>query len=575
VQALVQKYERVRSQLEYERTSFIPQWRDIGTFIRPSRPRFFLGDGNKGDRRNLKILDTTATTSSRTLAAGMHSGITAPSRPWFKLSTPDPALGESENAKFWLYTVTERMRSVFLKSGYYNTMPIIYGDIGDFGTGVYSIEEDFEKTIHTNSFPVGTYMLGKDSKGRINTFCREFRMTVRQCVEQFGRENGKTGKVDWSNFSGYIKRMWDEGNYEQWVEIVQVIMPNDNYDPEKLASKHKKFVSVYYERGLAASTTSSMQGSYSGLSGIEDKVLSEKGYDYFPIMGPRWYVSGEDVYGTDCPGMTALGDVKQLQSLEKRILQGIDKMVNPPMQGHSSLRDKKTSMLPGGVTWVDDLTVGGMKPLHEVTLRLLEAENKQALTRQRIQKAYFEDLFLMLANLDRRDITATEINQRYEEKLLVLGPVLEQMNFDALDPTIDVVFRIMLQQGMIPPPPQELQGQELRVEYVSVMAQAQKLLGLSGIERFSSFVGRVAPMKPDIVDKISFDQMLDVYGDAASLPPGIIVPDETAQAIRDQRAQQQAQMQQAEMMKQQSSAVKDLSQSKVADDSALKRLLGA
>lgn len=574
MQGKVQKYERIRAQLDSERSSFIPQWQDIGTYIRPSRPRFFLGEGNRGDRRNLKILDTTPTYSSRTLAAGMMSGITAPSRPWFRLSTPDPSLMESEPVKEWTHIVTERMRSVFLKSNFYKTMSVIYGDTGDFGTGVYSLEEDFDKTIRTNDFPVGSYMLAKDFKGRVNTFVREFRMTVRQLVEQFGKQEGRTGKADWSNFSDYIKQMWDQGNYEQWVEVVHCIMPNDDWDPQRLESKHKKFISVYYERGLGPSSSNSL-GNYSGLSGLEDKVLSEKGYDYFPIMAPRWYVSGEDVYGTDCPGMTVIGDVKQLQTMEKRILQGVDKMVNPPMMGHSSLMGKKTSMLPGGVTWVDDLTVGGMKPLHEVNLRIDMAENKQMQTRQRIQRGYYEDLFLMLANLDRRDITATEINQRYEEKLLVLGPVLEQMNFDALDPTIEVTFKIMLEQGMIPPPPQELQGQELRVEYVSVMAQAQKLLGLSGIERFSSFVTRIAPLKPDLVDKVSFDQMIDVYADAASLAPGIVVSDEQVLAIRNQRAQMQQAQAQAEMMKQQSSAVRDLSQSKIADDSALKRLLGA
>lgn len=571
----VQKYELLRAQLELERSSFINYWKDIGTYIRPSRPRFFLGEGNRGDRRNLKILDTTATYSSRTLAAGMMSGITSPSRPWFRLATPDTDLNEYDSVKWWLYTVAERMRSVFLKSNFYNSMSVIYGDVGDFGTGAISIEEDVNKTIRTNTFPIGSYMIGQDFAGRVNTFVREFRMTVRQVVEQFGKKEMTTGSVDWSNFSSYVKNMWDQGNYETWVDLVHVIMPNDKYDPEKLESKHKKFISVYYERGLGTGNSSTIYSSYFGvIAGTEDKILSEKGYDYFPVKCPRWFTSGEDVYATDCPGMTALGDVKQLQLGAKRILQAVDKMINPPMLGHVSLMDKKTTMLPGGTTWVDDLTVGGLKPLHEVQPQVLMAENIQQQCRTRIQRAYYEDLFLMLANLDRRDITATEINQRYEEKLLILGPVLERMNYDALDPIIESVFQIMLEKGQIPRPPPELEGMELKVEYVSVMAQAQKLLSLSGIERFASFIGRVAPMKPDIVDKISFDQMIDVYSDGASLAPGIVKSDEAVNAARTQREQMQMQMQQAQIAQTQSQAAKNLVQSNMADEATLRQILG-
>jgi hypothetical protein len=180
----------------------------------------------------------------------------------------------------------------------------------------------------------------------------------------------------------------------------------------------------------------------------------------------------------------------------------------------------------------------------------------------------------MLANTDRRQITAREIEERHEEKLLALGPVLEQLNQDLLDPMTDIVFDIHVKQGLIPPPPQELQGIDLKVEYISIMAQAQKLLGVSAIERFTGFAGQVAGVDPSVLDKIKTDQILDVYADTISLPPSIVRTDEEVAEIRSQRARQQQMAQQAQMEMQAAKTAKDLSQTDLSEDKALGAMLG-
>lgn len=212
--------------------------------------------------------------------------------------------------------------------------------------------------------------------------------------------------------------------------------------------------------------------------------------------------------------MDALGDVQQLQAMQRRMIQSIDKMVNPPMTAPTSMQNKKASLLPGDITYVDT-TQGGnsFRPVHEVRMPLQELSMLVQETATRVRRCFYEDLFLMLANSDRRQITAREVEERHEEKLLMLGPVLERQNEDLLDPLIDRTFAIMARKGLIPPPPAELQGMELKVEYISIMAQAQKLVATAGLERFVGFIGNLSASRPEIIDKIDLDQVVDEYGD--------------------------------------------------------------
>lgn len=558
------KFDLLKSQLESERSSFVSHWRELSDYILPRRARFNLTDANKGDKKNRNIIDSTASLAARTLRSGMMSGVTSPARPWFRLTTPDPDMSEFGPVKSWLHIVQQRISTSYLRSNLYNILPVMYGDLGTFGTAPISVEEVFNgEVMHFKSFPIGSYMIAKDDYGKVNTFFREFRMTVSQLVETFGKYDPRTGKPIWDNFSTHVKNMYDQGNTQTWIDVCHVIMPNADYNPKVPLSKNKKFLSYYYESGT----------SYN-LNFEVDQFLRPSGYDYFPILCPRWETTGEDVYGTSCPGMEALGDIKQLQHGEKRIMEAVDKMIRPPMTGPTSMKGVSASILPGDITYVDGLNGQGFRPAHEVNFRIQEMEIKQQQVRSRIQRAFFEDLFLMLASSDRRQITAREIEERHEEKLLALGPVLEQLNQDLLDPLTDLVFDIHLRQGLIPPPPEELQGVDLKVEYISVMAQAQKALGVSGVERFAGFVGQMAAVDPGVLDKVKGDQIVDVYADMLSVPPSIVRTDEEVEAIRGQRAQAQQQAQQMQMIQAGAGVAKDLSQAQVSEeDSALSSLL--
>lgn len=557
--------EILRATLDQERSSFISHWRDIGDHVSPRRGRWMVSDANKGDRRNQRIIDSTGTLALRTLKSGMMSGITSPARPWFRLTHPDPQFAEFGAVKEWLHIVSERMTGVFLKSNLYNALPTVYGDLGGFGTAALFVEEDFDEVVRFYAFPIGSYMIALNDRLKVDVFVREFRMTVRQLVKKFGKRNGK--EYDWSNFSQHVQDNWKKGNHDVWIDVVHVIKPNDEYDEKKLSSKHKRYASKYYEKGSAGSGQNYMEGT-------KDLFLREAGYDFFPVLCPRWETTGEDIYGTNCPGMEALGDVKQLQLGEKRIHQAIEKMINPPMTAPTSLRGQSSSILPGDITFVDTREgQQGFRPAHEINPRIVEMENKQMQVRERVRRAFFEDLFLMLSQSDRREITAREIDERREEKLLALGPVLEQLNQDLLDPLIDITFDIMTRQGLIPEPPEELRNVAIKVEYISIMAQAQKLIGISGMERFMGFAGQLAQFNPEVVDKIDFDQALDVYGEMTSVAPGVVRSDDKVNEIRSAKQKAMQQQMQAQTMRDVTGSIKDLSGADMEGDNALTRLM--
>jgi hypothetical protein len=314
-------------------------------------------------------------------------------------------------------------------------------------------------------------------------------------------------------------------------------------------------------------------------------MLRQSGFDEFPAMAPRWDVTGEDIYGTDCPGMTSLGDVKALQIEEKRKAQAIDKMSNPPLSGPATLRNVPVSSLPGGLTIYDQGERQALAPVYQVDPRIQELMLDIQRTEQRIERAFYADLFLMLSMSDRRQITAREVEERHEEKLLMLGPVLERLHNELLDPLIDRTFAVMLRastdgngrwldRAVIPEPPQELRGVDLKVEYISILAQAQKAVGTVGIERIAGFVGGIAALNPEVVDKLDLDQMVDDYGELTGVSPKLVRPDDDVVARRAQRAKQLAAQQAIAQAQPMAETAKTLTEAKPDGEDMLSQLTG-
>ncbi len=562
------RYMQRLSSLKSERESWIDHWRQVSDMILPRRGRFLLSDRNKGGRRNTKIIDNTGTLSLRTLASGLMSGVTSPARPWFRLGATSPALTEDGDVKHWMAGVETILREIFNRSNVYNALFSVYEELSAFGTAAMLVYEDFESVITCETLTAGQYCIAPSKTGRVDTLYREMSLTVGQVVEEFVQT--APGAFDWSRVSPMVRQQWERGALDTWVDVLQVIEPNPDYRPRAegesgpVPGPRKRYRSVWMEIGAAPTT-----------------FLRESGYDEFPALCPRWNLAGNDIYGSS-PAMDALGDVEQLQVQEKEKSKAIQKMVSPPLNVPSSLRaESVVNALPNGTTFYDP-QAGGMpmaSPLYQVQPRVMELQQDMDIVRQRIRSAFYADLWRMISDMERSGVTATEIDARREEKLLMLGPVLERLHHELLDPLIDRTFAIALRAGILPDIPEALGGQELRVEYISMLAQAQRAVAIGGIERVVGFVGQLAGIDPSVLDKLDRDQAVDEVANAIGAPPQIIRSDKQVEEIRAARAeaqaQAQAQQQQQQAMLQAVQGAKTLSETDTGGKNGLTDMVQA
>lgn len=518
--------------LKADRASWFAHWQEITTYLLPRNGRYFVQDHNKGWKRHNNIYDSTGTKSLRTLAAGLMGGLTSPARPWFRLGTDDPDLMASQEVKIWLSTCTTTMLNIFQKGNTYRALHACYEELGAFGTSATIITEDFKNVIHHHPITAGEYCLAQDWKGNVCTMYREFERTVGEVVKEFGIEN----------VSSMTKGMYDRGQVDRWIGIVHAIEPREDRDTNSKLAIHMPWKSVYYE-----------------INGDPNKPLREGGYKSFPVLAPRWAVAGGDIYGNS-PGMEALGDIKQLQQEQLRKSQGIDYMTNPPLQVPTSLKNREVERLPGGITYYDPNggPANGIQSMFDVRIDLSHLLEDIQDVRQRIRGSFYADMFLMLQNDVDVTKTATEVAELHEEKMLMIGPVLERLQNEMLNPLIEMTFDRMMAMNLVPPPPPELHGQQINVELVSMLAQAQKAIATNGVDRFVGNLGQIAQLKPEVLDNFDADQWTEIYSDMLGVDPRLIVPSGKVAMIRQQRAQQQAQAQQSALANQKANTAAQL-----------------
>jgi len=518
-----QQYEARWAALKNERSSWWPVWQDISKFILPRAGRFFTQDRNRGDARHNNIYDSTGGEALNILAAGMMSGMTSPARPWVKLSTGDPDLDKFPAVKEWLAQCTRILLDTFASSNIYRALHTGYEELGAFGTDCSILLPDPKNVIHAYPLTTGEYALGQDFQGNINTLYREFDKTVGELVLEFGRDN----------CSQTVRNLFDRGNFDTWVTVTHAIEPRALRDTSKRDKFNMPYQSCYFETGSNST-----------------QLLSEGGFEYFPGLASRWALSGGDIYGTG-PGVRAIGDVKSLQHEQTRKAQGIDFQTMPPLQAPASLKHAESDRLPGGITYVDAVgSQNAIRSLFEVNLNLQHLLEDIRDVRERIRTVFSADLFLMMANTNKNNMTATEVAERHEEKMLMLGPVVERVQTEKLEPLVENTFIALANQGKLPPPPQEMQGRELKVVFISILAQAQRAVATNSVDKFVANLGSIAAVKPDLLDRLDHDKWADVYSDMLGVDPTIVVPLEKAAIIRENRAKAIQQQQQAAQLEQ-------------------------
>ena len=250
-------------------------------------------------------------------------------------------------------------------------------------------------------------------------------------------------------------------------------------------------------------------------------LLRQSGYREFPVIAARWEVkNASDSYGRG-PGWKCLGDVKMLQKMQKTKLVALDKSTNPPMMVSSGVQGE-VNLLPGGITRYNGTTDGAVRPAYLVQPDLNALDASIAQVRSTIRAQFFADVFLSLSSQSYSNMTAAEVAERRQEKMLVLGPVLERLKNELLDPLIDRTFNLLARQGLLPPAPPSVQGLEMKVEYVSMIAQAQKAAGLSALSQGLAFAANVAAAKPEVLGRVDYDCALEEGLKALGVAPALL-----------------------------------------------------
>jgi len=549
-----QRYLKRLAALESERSTWISHWQDCNDYVLPRRLRYLQSERNQGTKRNDKIINNAATRAARTLGAGKMAGETSPARPWFRYAPEDMDTATPEEVT-WIDEAQRYVTGVFRRSNLYTKIHELWFNQGVFATATIYLEEDYQKDVIAHIFPLGQYCLASSGKGAVDTIYRRFSMTVEQVIVEFGKENCCDATVE----------RWTNGQWDEWVEVLHVIEPNRNRDTAKIDNSNMPFRSVWME-----------------MAAPEDwgKMLRSSGFEEQPFFVARWEVIGEDIYGSSCPAMDCLGDNKGMQVLERRKAEAVDKTVRPPMKAPISAKTQRLSMLPGDVSYVDE-TASGAKFEPAIVIRgesIAAAREAIGDHEDRINQTFYVHLFLAMIMRQqngggKQPITATEVTEQHQEKMLMLGPVVTRDNDDVLDPLHNRILHIGIRNKKLPPPPDTLMGKRIKIEYISIMAQAQKLLGTAASERFASFVGSLSAAVPAVLDLPNWDKIVKNYAEMLGVSPDEINTEEVIQAIRQaaQQAKQAATMGQS--MATGAEAAKAASQAQLGSDSVLSRLL--
>jgi hypothetical protein len=540
------------STLKNTRESHWDHWRDLADFYIPRRYRSLLTNQeqqnlSKTGGRNPRILDAAGTRAAKVLAAGMMNGITSPSRPWFKLRVPDADPNDIEIAT-WTEKVQELMLTTMAESNFYNALAVMYLDLAVFGSAATLIYEDEESVIRCYNPMLGDFYFSNSARLAVDTFARKLKMNGRQIRARF-----PDGKDAWPTQMTNTPENMERELRETHI-VCHLIEPITKKIPGVPSSR--KFVEYYWIE-----------------KDSKHNILERKSYDELPGMFPRWDVSGEDAYGVS-PAMEAIGDVIQLQQETLSKAKGLDMMIQPPMNAGIELQTSKIAMVPNGVTFVSDVRTSGLSPVHRVQLPLGELTQDIMQVKESIREAFHNELFNMISQLDTVR-SATEIDARKEEKLVLLGPVLERFENEALDPAINRVFGIMNRRGMLPPPPEQLQGRELEIQYVSILSVAQKAIATAPTERFIQFLGGIAGARPDALDIPDFDTLIRDYARNIGVSAKSLLKQEDVEQARAARAEQQQMAQVAELGGQAAQAAKVASETEVGGGrSVLNEIIG-
>jgi hypothetical protein len=513
---LLSRYER----LEGQRQNWETHWQEVADYMQP-RKADVTKKRARGDKRMEQVFDSSPIQAVELLAASLHGMLTNPSTPWFTLRFKDEDIENEDEAKLWLEEATATMYTAFNRSNFQQEIFELYHDLITFGTAAMFIEEDDDDIIKFSTRHINEVFIAENDKGRIDTIYRRFNISARAAIQKFGDAVS-------SDVQGKAKK----NPYDE-VEILHAVYPRSEFNPNKKDKANMPFESVYMEYK----------------NGNE---LSVGGFKEFPFVVPRYLKASNEIYGRS-PAMTALPDVKMLNEMCKTTIKAAQKQVDPPLLVPDDGFLLPVRTVPGGLNFyrsgtrdrIEPLNIGANNPL---------GLNMEEQRRDSIRAVFYVNQLMMQQG---PQMTATEVIQRNEEKMRLLGPVLGRLQSELLKPLIDRVFAILLRNNMLPEAPEFLSGRDIEIEYVSPLAKAQKSTELQSIMRAIEILGSLANVAP-VFDYVNFDNLVKHLADIVGVPQKILKSQSQVNAERQQAQQQQQEMQQMQQLQQVAKAGGDI-----------------
>ena len=504
---LLKRFDRLKSQ----RQNWESHWQEVADYMQP-RKADVTKSRSKGDKRTELIFDSSPLQSVELLAASLHGMLTNPSTPWFSLRFKEDDMENEDEGKEWLESATETMYSAFNRSNFQQEIFELYHDLITFGTAAMFIEEDDDDVLKFSTRHINEMYIAENDKGRIDTVFRKFKLSARSAIQKFG------------NVSNNIAVIAKKDPYED-VEILHAVYPRSEFDPKKQDKANMPFASVYLEAG----------------SGDE---LSVSGFREFPFVVPRYLKASHEIYGRS-PAMTALPDVKMLNEMSKTTIKSAQKQVDPPLLVPDDGFILPVRTVPGGLNFYRSGTRDRIEPLN-IGANTPLGLNMEEQRRNSIRNAFYVNQLMMQSG---PQMTATEVIQRNEEKMRLLGPVLGRLQSELLKPLIDRAFAIILRKKLFAEAPAFLSGKDIEIEYVSPLAKAQKSTELSSIMRAIEIMGSLSNVAP-VFDHINMDKLVRHLADIVGVPQKILKPQSELDAQREEAQAQQQQMQNMQQLQQ-------------------------
>ena len=506
--------------LKTGRQNWETHWQEVADYMQP-RKADVTKTRSRGDKRTELIFDSSPIQAVELLAASLHGMLTNPSTPWFSLRYKDEGLGADDEAKLWLEGVTETMYTAFNRSNFQQEIFELYHDLITFGTAAMFIEEDQSDLLKFSTRHINEIYVTENDKGRIDTVYRKFKITLRAAFQQFGE-----------NLSEEARNKVEKDPFDE-IDILHAVYPRQDFDPTKKDKKNMEFESTYVEYK----------------NGNE---LSVGGFMEFPFVVPRYLKASHEIYGRS-PAMTALPDVKMLNEMSKTTIKAAQKQVDPPLLVPDDGFLLPVRTVPGGLNFyrsgtrdrIEPLNIGANNPL---------GLNMEEQRRTAIRNVFYVDQLLLQQG---PQMTATEVIQRNEEKMRLLGPVLGRLQSELLKPLIDRCFAIMVRKNLFPPAPEIISGRDVEIEYVSPLAKAQKSTELQSIIRGIEIMGQLANVAP-VFDYINFDNLVKHLTNIIGIPQKVLKTNSEVLAEREAKQAQAQQMQEMQQLQQVAKAGGDI-----------------